>query len=288
MRRVERSPMSLVPGPWSQMLRGTIGIIGGGTMGEALVKGLRGHGLAGSRVLVSDVRPRRLSALRRRYGVRVAASNSDIAQTASVIILAVKPQELDGVLRECASVHRATPPLYLSIAAGVTIGRLQQRLGRRAPVVRVMPNMAARVGSAISALAVGRRVTSAHRRQAMAICAAMGDVIAVPERWLNAVTAISGSGPAYFFALVRALREAGRRIGLPSSVAQRLATATALGSARLLVETGEDPTVLIAQVASKRGTTEAALQVLAQAGFDRLIARAVHAATRRAAALAQR
>ena len=268
-------------------LRGqTIGIIGGGTMGAALVKGLRARGVAGSRLIVSDVRAVRLADVRRRYGVRVTRKNAAVVSVSSIIVLAVKPQELDGVLQTCAAASRGRLPLYISIAAGVTLERLQRRLGRGASVVRAMPNAAARIGSAISALAAGRHVSVAQRRQARAICAAMGDVIEVPERWLNAVTAISGSGPAYFFTLVKAMREAGRRVGLPASVAQRLAASTALGSARLLIETGEDPAVLIGHVASKRGTTEAALKVFTKRGFDRIVAEAVAAAARRAKELA--
>lgn len=277
------------------ILRGTIGIIGGGTMGEALAKGLRARGVAGSRILIADVRAARLAALRRRYGVRVTRDHAALARAASIVVLAVKPQEMDGVLRVCAAATKRLParggpprqagrasPLYLSIAAGVTLAALQRGLGRRAAVVRAMPNTAARVGAAITALAAGRRVSAAQRRQAAAVCAAIGEVINVPERWLNAVTAVSGSGPAYFFALVRAMREAGRQVGLPAAVAQRLAAATAWGSARLLAETGADPSVLIAQVASKRGTTEAALKVFADRGFDRIVAEAIGAAARRA------
>ena len=284
-RQAGRRYMSLVPCPLS--LRGlTVGIVGGGTMGEAFIKGLRAVGVSGARLIVSDVRVARLTALRRRYGVRVAHENAALVAAASVVILAVKPQEIDAVLYECAAARRTPSPLYLSIAAGVTLERLQRGLGRGAPVVRAMPNTAARIGAAITALAAGRGVSARQRRQASAICGALGDVIDVPERWLNAVTAVSGSGPAYFFTLVAAMREAGRRVGLPPSVAQRLAAATALGSGRLLVETGEDPATLIAQVASKRGTTEAALNVFARRGFNRIVAEAVAAATRRARKLA--
>ena len=251
-------------------------------MGEALTKGLRARGVAGSRILISDVRAQRLAALRRRYGVRVTQDNAALTKTSSIVILAVKPQEMAGVLRVCAAAAYRAPSLYISIAAGVTLDVLQRGLGRRAAVVRAMPNTAARIGAAITALAASRRVSIAQRKQAALICAAMGDVIEVPERWLNAVTAISGSGPAYFFTLVRAMREAGRKVGLPSSVAQQLAVATAWGSARLLAETQEDPTVLMQQVASKRGTTEAALKVFARRGFDRMVADAIRAATRRA------
>lgn len=268
-------------------LRGTIGIIGGGTMGEALTRGLRARGVPGSRILIADVRATRLASLRRRYRVRTTQDNGALARASSVVVLAVKPQEMAGVLRTCVTAARRPSPLYLSIAAGVTLDALQRGLGRRAAVVRAMPNTAARVGAAITAIASGRHVSAAQRRQAAAICAALGEVIDVPERWLNAVTAVSGSGPAYFFTLVRAMRGAGRRVGLPADVAQRLAVATALGSARLLSETGEDPAVLIQQVASKRGTTEAALQVLAKRGFDRIMAEAVRAATRRARELSQ-
>ncbi len=279
MRRYVSPP----PAPRPLPLRGlTVGIIGGGTMGEALIKGLRAGGMPGARLVVSDVRAARLAALRRRYGVRVTRRSAVLVAEATVVILAVKPQEIDAVLRECAAVRRTAPPLYLSIAAGVTLARLRRQLGRRTPVVRAMPNTAARVGAAITALASGRHVPARQRRQAAAICTSLGDVIEVPERWLNAVTAISGSGPAYFFTLVAALRDAGCRVGLPSSVAQRLAVATALGSGRLLVETGDDPSTLIAQVASKRGTTEAALRVLARRGFGRMVTEAVVAATRRA------
>ena len=263
---------------------GSVGIIGGGTMGEALIKGLRARGVAGARLTISDVRPARLAQLRRRYGVRVTPDNAAVVRVSSVVILAVKPQEMDGVLQVCRAAigARATSPLCISIAAGVTLARLRRGLGPRVAVVRVMPNTAARIGASISALACGRGVSPAQRRQAAAICSAIGDVVDVPERWLNAVTAVSGSGPAYVFSLIRAMAAAGRRVGLPPALAQRLAAATALGSAHLLARTGEAPDALIAQVASKRGTTEAALRVFARRGFDRIIAEAVQAAARRA------
>ena len=247
----------------TRLRRVTIGVIGAGNMGEALMKGLRAAGLSGRRLLVCEARAALRQRVVRRYGV-TAATLSELAIRSDVVILAVKPQDIQpvlGMLARSLPVRSRARVLVISIAAGLTLRALERRLGRCA-VVRVMPNLAAKVGAAISAIAAGRWATAAHRAIARDIFACVGEVVELPERLFDAVTAISGSGPAYFFLIFQALRDAGVRAGIPRAVAQRLAVQTALGSAQLVKGSTDELEALIMQVASKKGTTEAALKVL--------------------------
>lgn len=259
----------------------TVAVIGGGNMGQAIVGGLIKSGVSASRVIVVEAKAPQAAAVSRRFGIR-RATLEDAARRGDAIVIAVKPQDvvpvLDG-LRAAWSTRR-TAPLVISIAAGLTIAALARRLGNT-PVVRVMPNLPAKVGCAMSAVAAGKRVTRSQRALAVAIFRSIGDIVELPERLFDVVTAISGSGPAYFFLILQALRDAGVRRGLPKPVAERLAVQTALGSVAVFRSAGEELEALIAQVASKRGTTEAALKVFRVRGLARLIDAAVGAAARR-------
>lgn len=263
-----------------QNLTSKIGIVGAGNMGLALIKGLRDAGLPSGRIVAVEAKAAARQALTR-YRVSVVPLQQ-AASACNVIILAVKPQDLGPVLQALRPrlEARRGRVLVISIAAGVTLASLERRLGRAA-VVRVMPNLAAKVGCAVSAVAAGRWATAGHRAAARQIFGCVGRVVELPERLFDAVTAISGSGPAYFFMIFRALRDAGVRQGLPKSVAEELAVQTAAGAACVADGLGEDLDRLIAQVASKGGTTEAALKVFERRKLSAILQAGVASAAKR-------
>ncbi|HEV8323654.1 MAG TPA: pyrroline-5-carboxylate reductase [Myxococcota bacterium] len=264
------------------MLSGkNIAFLGGGNMVEALVRGLLLAGLVGrDRVSVSARRAERREELRARLGVATTADNAAMARAADVLVLGVKPQDLPGVL----DALRGVPPpqcAVVSIAAGVPTGAIADRLGGPYAVVRVMPNTPALVRAGASAYCLGRHATAAHGELAAAMFSSVGSVARVEEAQMDAVTALSGTGPAYIYYMLEALEEAGAAAGLPADVAARLATQTMLGAARMVVETGVPPAELRAQVTSPNGTTVAAMKVLEARGFRETVVAAVAAACRR-------
>lgn len=263
-----------------------IGVIGAGNMGQALIKGLRDAGVPSRRILAVEAKAAARQALRR-YQVKLVTLER-AASTCNVLILAVKPQDLGPVLqtlRQQLQLRRSRV-LVISIAAGVTLASLERRLGRVA-VVRVMPNLAAKVGCAMSAVAAGRWATAGHRAAARQMFGCVGRVVELPERLFDAVTAISGSGPAYFFLIFRSLRDAGVRQGLPKSVAEELAVQTAVGAACVADGLGEDLDRLITQVASKGGTTEAALKVFERRKLSAILQAGVASAATRSKELSR-
>lgn len=267
--------------------RHTIGIIGAGNMGQALLRGLLRAGVPRRRLLVVESDPGAARRVSRALGVQISDVPS-LVHHCDAIVVAVKPQDLRPVLEAIALASRTQrrKPLILSIAAGVTLPVLQ-RHAAGLPVVRLMPNLPAKVGSGITALAAGRLASASQRALARAIFSSVGDVVDAPERMFDVVTAISGSGPAYFFLIFKALRDAGARAGLPASTAQQLAVRTALGSARLVEQTHADLGALITQVASKRGTTEAALKVFQRRKLAGIIGEGVAAAAKRSQELSR-
>lgn len=253
-------------------------MIGCGNMGGAILAGmLRSRFVRPSGVIVSDVDRSKRTRVARAYHVRVARSNEELAGKSDLILLAVKPQQMNAVLEAIrpALSHR---PLLVSIAAGVAIRQIQRKVGRSARVVRVMPNMPALVGAGISAVAPGRGVTGSQLAAVRRLLEGVGQVVRVPESSLEAVTAVSGSGPAYFFYLMEQMIRAGVRIGLSDAVARRLVVETAFGAGRMARESKEDPAVLRARVTSKGGTTEAALQVFKARKVDQALQRGIQAA----------
>ena len=269
------------------LLRGrTIGFLGAGTMGQALIRGLLASGVPRARLQAAEPNSAIRRLVARRFGVRVSPDNVRVARTADILILAVKPQQVPAVLDELAPRIRRRQ-LVISIAAGVRLPRLETRLPG-VPVVRVMPNLPATVGQGFAAIAAGRAAAAHHRALARAIFASVGEVAELPERHFDAVTAVSGSGPAYVFFLAHAWERAASALGLPAAVARRAVRATLSGSAALLEASPEPPDALIAQVASKRGTTEAALAVLARRRVRASIEEALGAAARRSRQLSRR
>ena len=264
----------------------TIAFLGAGAMGEALARGLLAAGTYAPQELVLFAREQpRVQKLAAGLGARSAASAAQAVAGAEIILLAVKPQMVEKALEPLR--HVLTPDQTLiSIAAGVTTARLEACFDAAVPVVRVMPNTPALVGAAASAVCLGRAANETHRAQARAIFESVGLVVDTEEKLLDAVTGLSGSGPAYVFAFIEALADGGVRAGLPREVAQRLAAQTVLGSARMVLETGEHPGVLKDRVASPGGTTIAGIHALEQGGFRGVVMDAVVAASSRARELA--
>ncbi len=267
------------------MLNETLAFIGGGNMARSLIGGLITQGVTPGKVVVSDPMQTQREQLAAQYGVKVTDSNIDAARQAQVIVFAVKPQELRGVAQQLATYvsHR---PLIISIAAGIRASDLQHWLGG-VPVIRTMPNRPALNGCGITGMFAPQQVPTAQRELAARIMNAVGKSVWVEqESLIDAVTAVSGSGPAYFFLLMELLETAGVELGLPAETARVLAIETAYGSGLMARTASETPAVLRQQVTSKGGTTEAALKVFEAGNLQRIVSDAVHAAATRSAELA--
>jgi len=257
-----------------------LALLGGGRMGEALVAGLLDAGYEPEALAVAEVDADRRRILEERFsGVRVVPSAAWAVADADVVVIAVKPQDVAAVLEQ-AGPSLAADALIISIAAGVTITTVETAAPGR-PVVRAMPNTPALVRRAATAIAPGRHANSSHLETAERILGAVGVVVQVPETHLDAVTGLSGSGPAYVFLLAEALIEAGVATGLPRPTADTLVRQTLLGSAELLAAGDEAPEALRAAVTSPGGTTAAGLHALEQRGVRAAILDAVRAATER-------
>ncbi|MGE3772059.1 MAG: pyrroline-5-carboxylate reductase [Gammaproteobacteria bacterium] len=266
----------------------TIAFIGAGNMGRAILGGLRAGGHPAARLRAADADAAARERTARELGVLTDADNRAVAAGADVLVLAVKPQQLREVALSLAEVTTATPPLVLSIAAGIPTAALAAWFGAATPIVRAMPNMPALIGRGTSALYATATTDAARRATAESILRTVGAVHwLADEALMDAVTALSGSGPAYVFRLIESLAAAGAALGLAPELAQRLALETAAGAAELALASPHDPASLRRQVTSKGGTTERALAVLDEGGLDALIARALTAARDRSRALSE-
>ena len=270
------------------MLNKKIGIIGCGNMGEALLSGLSNAVEKSTALMVSEFDAKRREYIQSRYKIIVEIDNNLVVKFADIIILAVKPKDFDDVLKKEVCCGISKNKLLISIAAGITTKYIEGIVGKDIPVVRVMPNMAATIGEAISSISVGRAAGVQDMALAKEIFSTIGEVIEVDEKFVDAVTAISGSGPAYFFYLIESLIEAGRSAGLDEEVCKRLVIKTALGSAKLLEALKEEPALLRTRVTSKGGTTEAAFKILESKKFKNIIKEAVEAAQKRSKELAKK
>ncbi|MGH8272852.1 MAG: pyrroline-5-carboxylate reductase [Gammaproteobacteria bacterium] len=260
-----------------------IAFIGGGNMAQSLVAGLIAAGRPASDIAIADPDPAQRKRLERFADVVVTADNAAAVADAALVVLAVKPQAAPAALRSIAEALRHKPPTLLSIAAGLRIATILEAVGGELPVVRAMPNTPALVGRGASAWYANPSTGATGRRLAREVLEAAGLAIEVgAEAQLDAVTGLSGSGPAYFFLLVEALAQAGAAQGLPADTAARLAAATGLGAMTLLEQSDETPAALRERVTSPGGTTAAALATLTDGDFHGLIARAVARATERA------
>ena len=262
-----------------------IGFIGGGQMGEALVKGMIKAALyQASALLVAEPNAARRGYLENAYGIETRDTALPVWQACDTVLLAVKPQAMTEVLTSAKPSIQKTH-LIISIAAGLPLAIYERILDKDAKIIRVMPNTPALVLEGASALCCNANVTADEMRMATAIFNAVGKAVVLDEQYLDAVTGLSGSGPAYVFTFIEALIDAGLKTGLARDVAETLAVQTVLGSVKLMCETKEHPAVLRARVTSPGGTTIAGLHVLEKNGFRGIVMDAVEAAVRRSAEL---
>lgn len=269
------------------MLDKTIAFLGTGNMAEAILKGLLRAGTAKpENIIATGRRTERLEELQRAYGVRTTTDNLAAARDADIIVLSVKPQAMDKLVVQVAPAldHRK---LIISVAAGVPIAALERRLGAGARIIRTMPNTPSLVGAGACALARGEHASQDDLAVASRIFQSVGTTTVVDENLLDAVTGLSGSGPAYVFLVIEALSDAGVKVGLPRYTALKLAAQTVLGSAQLLIETNAHPGQLKDQVTSPGGTAIAGLHTLEAGGLRTTLINAVEAATRRAKELGE-
>lgn len=265
--------------------RGTVAILGGGRMGEAILQGLLRGGRSADALLVVEKDAARAASLAEQYGVGTPDAGTAVAG-AGVVVLAVKPQDLVAVLDDVAPAWPAGT-LAVSIAAGIPAATIEAHLPAGVPVVRVMPNTPALVGEGMSVLCAGTSASDDDLAEAEDLLRPLGDVLRLPESQIDAVTAVSGSGPAYVFYLAEAMIDAGVELGLDRDVAARLATQTVAGAGILLRSSGQPPEQLRAAVTSKGGTTAAAVATLDEQRVREAVAAALTAARDRSVELAK-
>jgi len=264
-----------------------IGFIGAGNMTRSLVGGLLNNGWTRDQLLLSDPLESQRQGAEAALGVRVVADNQVVAAESDILVLAVKPQVLQDVVAPLATVVKRRHPLVVSIAAGIRLADIDRWLGGDLPIVRVMPNTAALIGSGASGLYASSRVSPDQRDQAESILRAVGVTVWVKdESLIDVVTAVSGSGPAYFFLAMEMLEKAAIRHGLEPATARLLTLETAYGAAKMALEGHEEPARLRERVTSPGGTTERALQVMVEGKIEKLFDDAVAAAVVRARELA--
>ncbi|MFZ5446178.1 MAG: pyrroline-5-carboxylate reductase [Myxococcota bacterium] len=268
------------------MIDRRVTFLGAGNMANAIIRGLLRAGLAKEKITATVRREEKKKDLEAEYGIRVGFDNVAAAKEADVVVLAVKPQALDKLLTQIApAIDRSK--LVVSVAAGVPIAAIERRLGAGARIVRTMPNTPCLVGLGATALAAGEHATPDDLSLAVAMFESVGITTVVDEYLLDAVTGLSGSGPAYIFLIIEALSDAGVKVGLSRHQALKLAAQTVLGSAKLLLETNQHPGHLKDQVTSPGGTAIAGLHTLEAGGLRTTLIDAVEAATRRARELGE-
>ncbi|MDT8386088.1 MAG: pyrroline-5-carboxylate reductase [Thiogranum sp.] len=265
-----------------------IAFIGAGNMAASLVGGLIADGWNSDAISVADPQAEQTQRLRARYPVHTSTDNKKVVDGSDVVVLAVKPQAMKAVAIELSDSVQYRKPLILSIAAGIKIEDLQRWLGGKCPLVRCMPNTPALVQSGATALIANSAVSDIQKSLAENILRAVGLTLWIDdENLMDAVTAISGSGPAYFFLIIEALQTAGEHLGLPAETARLLSIQTAFGAAKMTLESTDDAAVLGKHVASPGGTTEAALRVLEDGQIRALFEAAVTAARDRSRQLSE-
>lgn len=262
--------------------------IGAGNMASAIFGGMIEDGYPATAITATSPSDEALAPLRERYGIRTDTDNAKAVANAEVVVLAVKPQIMRGVCEAMRDAIQARKPLIVSVAAGLTADTLETWLGGELAVIRCMPNTPSLVGAGASGLYANSRVSEGQRQLATSLLEAVGLVEWVDEEaLLEAVTAISGSGPAYFFLFFEALEAAGVRLGLPADSARRLALQTAYGAARMAQQSDKDPATLKQNVMSPGGTTERAIHSFEDAGLRRIVEEATAACAARAREMAQ-
>jgi pyrroline-5-carboxylate reductase len=271
------------------MLRNKIiGILGTGNMGEALVSGLISSASSKpENIICTDVREAKLKAIKEKYGVQTKTSNPEAVADSDIVIYAVKPQIMAAVLKETAQ-KLDISKLIISIAAGVPMEAIEAFLNKKLRLIRVMPNIAAAVKEAATAIAAGKNATEEDIKQTMTIFNSIGKTVFIPENYLmDAITGLSGSGPAYIFLIVEAMADAGVKVGLSRQEALFLSAQTVLGAAKMLIETQEHPGQLRDRVTSPGGTAIAGLATLEQGGLRTTLINAVEVATHRSRELGE-
>ena len=264
-----------------------LGFLGAGKMASALARGFIQAGLASTETIIaSDPYEAARSSIAKEAGIKTTTTNADVFKFANVIILAVKPDQINDVLVE-ARPHFTDKHLLISIAAGVPLTQMESALPAGARVIRVMPNTPALVGASASAFSPGKSATGDDAKLAQTLFSAVGVAYQVKESLLDAVTGLSGSGPAYAFLMIEALSDGGVAAGLPRDIATKLAAQTLLGSAKLLLETGQHPGALKDMVTSPGGTTIEGLHELEKGGVRAALINAVRAASEKSKKLGQ-
>jgi pyrroline-5-carboxylate reductase len=258
-----------------------IAFIGAGNMAEALIRGIiSSKQVRASAIIASDASKIRIDHISRRVGVKTTADNKIAIKGASIIFIAVKPNMVDTVLTELGDLI-SSDQLVISIAAGITVSRIEKQLTNKVPVIRAMPNTPALVLEGAIAICAGAYAQKSQMDIAQQLLSAVGKVVVVPESLMDAVTGLSGSGPAYIFMVIEALADAGVKEGLSREIALTLAAQTVLGAAKMVIQTGDHPAALKDKVASPGGTTIAGIAALENAGLRKAIMHAVSAATNR-------
>ena len=257
-------------------------------MARSLVGGLIANGYSRDAIVVSDLSEDARKYVAENFSVRVAESNHEVVAVSSTVVLALKPQVMQGALSSLASSLQSSNPLLISIAAGIRLGELDSWSDGNLSIVRVMPNTPALIQKGVSAMYANPRVSDEEKTVVQNIMSAVGKTVWLPdERLMDVVTAVSGSGPAYFFYLIECIEEAAIELGLELETAHLLATETAVGAALLSVSSSESPTILRQRVTSPGGTTAAALNVLNEAGVKQSIISAIQAAEKRSIEMSQ-
>ena len=268
------------------MKKAKIGFIGGGNMAGSLIKGLIADGYPVADIWVSDTDESKLAVYRQQLGVHATLSNQELINEVSVVVLAVKPQVLKGVLTEIKEVVKEQAPLIVSIAAGIRSDSIVEWLGGGAAVTRCMPNTPALVGSGATGLYANEQVSSEQRDQAESIMRSVGLIVWLDnEELLDAVTAISGSGPAYYFLMMEAMEKVAVEMGVSQGSARLLVQQTTFGAAKLAMEASDSPETLRLKVTSPGGTTERAIASFEQSGFRDTVRAALNAAQSRSVEL---
>ena len=266
----------------------TVGFIGGGNMAQSLIGGLISNGFERDSISVSDPSAEARNYVAESYQVRVEASNESVIANSSTVVLAVKPQVMRTVLEAVSNIFQSSNPLIISIAAGIRLCDLDTWTGGNLAIVRVMPNTPALIQKGISALYANSQVSDSQKTQVQTILSAVGNTVWLPdEALLDAVTAVSGSGPAYFFYLIESMEQAALELGLNAATARTLATETAVGAALLSVASSQSPGDLRHQVTSPGGVTEAAIQVLENNSVKQSFVDAIQAGERRSVEMSQ-
>ncbi len=265
----------------------TIGFIGGGNMATSLIGGLISDNVPAGNIRVADPDAERREDLANRFGITTTADNLELVGTSDVVVLAVKPQMLHEVCRSIAEVQQTHKPLILSVAAGIRIADIERWLGGNCAIVRTMPNTPALVQSGATALFANNKVTNEQGELAEGIMRSVGLTLWLEqESQMDAVTALSGSGPAYIFLIIELMQQAGAKLGLAEESARLLAVQTAFGAAKMALESPDDSTTLRARVTSPGGTTERAISILEQGDIRELFDKALEGARDRAIELA--